>query len=87
MSGGYFDYHQYRIDDIAESIQNIIGRNGSDEKFSDEIISEFKTAANLLRRAAIYAHRIDYLISGDDDEASFRDRLLEDLSELEEQTK
>ena len=38
-----------------------------------------------LRKAAIYAQRIDWLLSGDDDEKSLKERLEEELKELEEQ--
>ena len=36
-----------------------------------------------MKTAAIYAQRIDWLLSGDDGEQSFKERLKEDLDELE----
>jgi hypothetical protein len=47
-----------------------------------EVIEEFKKGLLLLRQAQIYAHRIDWLISGDDGEESFLSRLKEDLEKL-----
>lgn len=110
MSGGSFDYNQYKIGQIADSIEKIVENNGqkiSDEqmkenmrwygmdwyerfpeelyhhKYPDEVIEKFKEAIVLLRKAEIYAQRVDWLISGDDGEQSFMRRLKEDLDELE----
>jgi len=51
-------------------------------KYSDEVIEKFKEGVELLRKAQIYAHRIDYLLSSDDGEESFLRRLEEDLKKL-----
>jgi hypothetical protein len=51
-------------------------------KYPDDIIEEFKTGVDILRKAHVYAQRIDWLISGDDGEESFRERLKEDLDKL-----
>jgi MoxR-like ATPase len=51
-------------------------------KYSDEVIEKMKEAVNVLRVAQIYAHRIDWLFSGDDGEESFLKRLDEDLEKL-----
>lgn len=92
MSGGYFDYAQYRISQIAEDIDTVIFNNGSSrlDEYGDrvscdlppDIIEEFKRAANAMRLAYIYAQRCDWLLSGDDGEDSFRARLRKDLAEL-----
>ena len=42
-----------------------------------------KEGIEILKKAQIYAHRIDWLLSGDDGEESFLKRLEEDLNELE----
>jgi len=91
MSGGAFDYEQYKISRIADQIEHEIYHNSSDELneygdkrgnfFSDETIVEFKHAVELLRRAEIYATRIDWLLSGDDGENTFHERLKRDLDE------
>jgi len=95
MSGGAFDYSQYRIEDIIERIQEEIENNKikpdwiSDEEweemnkqnYSSKTINEFKYGIKLLSKAQIYAQRIDWLISGDDSEDSFHERLKEDLEE------
>lgn len=51
--------------------------------WSEETIAHMKDAAKVLNRAAIYAKRLDYLLSGDDGEESFIRRLDDELAELE----
>ena len=82
MSGGHFNYAQYKIGDIADSIEQLIfdDSEDSDGRYTDETISEFRTALRLLRRAQIYAQRIDWLVSCDDGEDTFRKRLALDLA-------
>lgn len=98
MSGGYFDYRDGAIDDVARSIDRLVKiyndstpvtENSSwTEKFvsslTPETIQEFKNAVKLLRVASLYAHRIDYLMEGDDGEETFHKRLKKDLQMLEE---
>lgn len=54
-------------------------------EYTDETIQIFKDAVKLLRKAAIYANRIDWLLSGDDGEDNLKERLKKELKELEEQ--
>ena len=49
-------------------------------KYPDEVIEKFKEGLIILRQAAIYAQRIDWLVAGDDGEESFLERLKNDLS-------
>lgn len=51
-------------------------------KYPDEVIEQFKIAVQKLKEAQIYAHRIDWLLSGDDGEDSFLKRLQEDLNKI-----
>ena len=50
-------------------------------KYPDDIIAEFKNAIHYLKMAQIYTQRIDWMVSGDDGEDCFRQRLKEDLEE------
>lgn len=94
MSGGHFNYDQYRIDQIAEDIAQIIrnNKNGDVDEwgskkgyfFPDEVIEEFKKAVQILDTAYVYVQRIDYLLSGDDGEDSFHSRLKDELNFLKE---
>ena len=109
MSGGAFDYNQYRIRDISEEIDSIIRKQGkvipkserweSEEylrqhpeegyyyKYPDDILQSFKDGYKALRIAEIYAQRINWLLSDDDGEESFRERLKEELELLENELK
>ena len=51
-------------------------------KLRDEILEEFKNAYEILRKAEIYAQRIDWYLAGDDGEDSFLERLKSDLELL-----
>jgi len=97
MSGGHFDYKQHQITYIIEELEDIIDKNRKVREaptsswesefyydFPDDIIEEFKRGLRFLKIAKIYTQRIDWLISGDDGDDSFRRRLLEDLTELKE---
>lgn len=119
MSGGHFNYDQYKLEYIADSIQELIASNAAatsgssirgtsvnlllldefafvdnDESlnewgdrvghgYSAETIAEFEKAVKYLRLAFIYAQRVDWLVSGDDGEESFHERLKEELNRLE----
>lgn len=51
-------------------------------KYPDNVIEEFKNAVDLISRAQVYMHRVDWLLSGDDGDESFIKRLDEDLNKL-----
>lgn len=110
MSGGEFSHQQHYINYIAESIQEIIDRNGKPKtaeelkeegwqgtywyekypeglchhKYNDDVIDRMKRGVLQLKMAYIYAQRIDWLLSGDDGEESFIERLKEDINKLGE---
>lgn len=108
MSGGAFNYDQYKIGYMVDQIEEIVVKNGVEKtpeelkdefwrdpdwyekypedkfhyQYPDEVIEKMKEGVEILKRAQIYAHRIDWLLSGDDGEESFLKRLEEDLNEL-----
>ncbi|MGN0144125.1 MAG: hypothetical protein ACI398_04030 [Clostridium sp.] len=113
MSGGHFDYNQWRISEIADQLEDYIYGHPIDEEdineyledrwldeetrayiiknkhtipnnysFNKDTIKEFKKGLSILRKAYIYAQRIDWLLSGDDGEESFHRRLKEELDNL-----
>lgn len=111
MSGGHFDYKDYIIGEIAETVEQEIRNNRKPYKWDEldywernqyskreyealetkplhsdwpsGVIDRMKDAVKVLRLAAIYAHRLDWLLSGDDGEESFAHRLDKELAELE----
>ena len=94
MSGGYFEYNQYKIYQIAEELEDVILKNGKERvrrqswedeyyyEYPPEVIAKFKEGLKFLKNAHIYAHRIDWLLSGDDNDESFLERLESDLKKL-----
>jgi hypothetical protein len=93
MSGGHFDYLQYRINDIADEVEHLIESNDDATPaqwgdpgargYTPQTIARFREGLRFLRMAAIYAQRIDWLVSGDDGEDSFHQRLAEELADFE----
>ena len=116
MSGGYFDYAQSRIDDIADRIEDYLYGHELDESdvqdlihdsFGDDdeateyaithrhtkpnrngyrfqTLQQMKRAVKSLRKAAVYAQRIDWLLSCGDSEESFMARLISDLKAVKQ---
>ena len=91
MSGGTFDYSQYRIIDIIETIQSHINRQGEkiDYEYGDEhqifepdVLKSLQDAIECLKKAYVYAQRIDRFLAGDDSDETFMWRLDKELNEL-----
>lgn len=105
MSGGAFDYNQYKIRQIWEDIQQELDKQGKEkskedlryydkeyfekypeEKFyadeNEQVKQIFKEGIDILKKAEIYAQRIDWYLSGDDGEDSLVSRLKSDLDAL-----
>lgn len=92
MSGGFYDYREFVITEIAETFEDAISKNNekpeywygdwNGQVYSDEVIEEFKKGYAILRLADAYAHRSDWLLSGDDDGEAFARRLKENLDDL-----
>lgn len=80
MSGGHFDYNQHVIHDIANQLERDILINNEDHRrYTKATINEMITTLCALRVCESCLERIDYLLSGDDSEATFRDRLAQDM--------
>lgn len=116
MSGGHFDYQQYKIEEIADSVEVYLNGHELDERdledyerdyekgwydedtikyirkhkrtipnhmeFGNDTLKELRKGLKILRKAYVYAQRIDWLISGDDGEETFLERLKKDLKEI-----
>ena len=92
MSGGFFNHSQYNLAQISTDIEDEIYYNDSEEVneyndkrgngFSEDTIQEFKLAVWYLKQAMVYTQRIDWLLSGDDGEETFHERLKKDLEKL-----
>ena len=105
MSGGAFDYNQYKIRQIWEDIQQELDKQGKElpkdelryytkdyldkypeERFEptyrEDVQEIFKEGIEILKKAEIYAQRIDWFLSSDDGEESLISRLKSDLEQL-----
>ena len=91
MSGGHFNYMQHNIEDIIGVIGRVIIHNEQPKLdewitvehpiYSDETIAKFREAITALKIAYVYAQRIDWLLSGDDGEEQFHQRLKKELND------
>jgi hypothetical protein len=105
MSGGHFQYINYRIVEILDELNGLIQKNGlkkTKEEIKDEqypidwmekypedeyhyeypeyVINEFKDATEIIVKAGIYIKQIDYLLSGDIGEETFKENLTKELN-------
>jgi hypothetical protein len=91
MSGGYFDYIQGSLDNTIDTLRDLIIDEEAGyptespcpylHEFSKETLAEFKKGLEYVKLAQIYLQRIDWLVSDDDGEDDFHQRLKEDLNE------
>lgn len=76
MSGGHFNYIQHDIDnaafEVAELKANLPGHS------DPQTVKRYAEASVILEKAAKMLQRIDWYESGDDGEASFNERWVED---------
>lgn len=82
MSGGAFDYKQSHIDGIADNIEyeilvelGLIQDGETPRDLKPETIMELIRAYGMLKDSYIWTKRIDWLLSGDDSERTFHERL------------
>lgn len=54
-------------------------------ELTDGTVEAMKEAYKQIRIAEIYATRVDWMMSGDDSEENFRERIKEDLAEFEKE--
>ncbi len=93
MSGDACDFKQYEIEWIVREIErlieviDLIELNCYGDKighgFNADTIKHFQDAVVCLKKAAVYAQHIDWLVSGDDGEKSFNQTLTEELNKID----
>lgn len=84
MSGGYFDYENYRLNDIADRLESLVALH--DEKrlpeyyanFSEKTYEIFRQTVIECRKLERTLHHIDYLLEGDHVEDTFLKRMNHD---------
>lgn len=79
MSGGHFDYNQYQISDIADQIERDLIRIGTKNDYGDifeipdDISDKMLETIALLRKCEKMVQAIDWYMSGDTGDDSFRE--------------
>lgn len=87
MSGGHFDYIQYQFQQVADSIDSEIDKNGKPAQyelqdfFPEDVIERFKLAAELSRVVGKLVHEVDYRISCDTGDDTFTKRFDDAVAE------
>ena len=87
MSGGYFEYQQYHIQDIIDKLEETKVKIKNDEEYYEydrklELLQEISNGLGYLNLATIYTQRLDWLFSGDDGEDNFFERLEEEFDKF-----
>jgi hypothetical protein len=89
MSGGTFGYSQYSIKDIYYTIEYHLEIQGKETEyggeypiFEPEVLKRLEDGIECLKKAYVYAQRIDRFLAGDDGEESFIERLKSDISKV-----
>ena len=83
MSGGHFDYKQMYLDEISESLDELVKNNNIPDdynycnNFSKETLKEFQEVSKLLKVLRKRISNIDLLVEGDDCEETFLEHLKE----------
>jgi hypothetical protein len=89
MSGGTFGYSQYSIKEIYEIIELHLELQGNETEYGGEypiyeqqVLKHLQDAIECLKKAYVYANRVDWFLAGDDGNENFIKRLNEELNEL-----
>ncbi|ADX88532.1 hypothetical protein TUST1-17_00160 [Vibrio phage ICP1_2006_A] len=78
MSGGYFDYNQYILQNIADDLRNLIDDTEKLEFVQDKeaLIKEVDKLVKMLDYSSKVLHHIDYFLSDDIGERSLCGNIL-----------
>ncbi len=87
MSGGHFDYDQFRLNDIADNLRITIAQCRTKKEYydhySDSFVRDMVDAYHKTRELEVILTRIDWVLSGDDGEDDYRERLEEEMTKIE----
>ena len=88
MSGGHYEYEQYKIDQVAYQMKKDIENNGETHDphnyvfdFTKETMEYMKKVSDIVALAGILTKHADWLYSGDDSEETFRENIEKALLE------
>ena len=92
MSRGHFDYEEYKLLVIIDELQWLIDTNNSTEvdaygyeigrNYGQDTLEHFSAAIDVLKLAYVLTKQIDYLVSGEDKEETFHERVSKEILAL-----
>jgi tRNA uridine 5-carbamoylmethylation protein Kti12 len=94
MSGGTFNYSQFRIEETADEVRQLAERYSKPDSneywprpaFAPETIALMRACADTLTLAGNMLHEVDYLFAGDTGEDTFRERMAKVMKNGESNT-
>jgi len=86
MSGGYFDYRNYYLNDIADRIRSDLAKMRLKlpyyDFYPDDFVALMSQIYEETRVLSAKLRRLDWVLSGDDDPEDYAPRLAQDLAKL-----
>ena len=88
MSGGYFDYKNYALNEIAHQLEHLIKSNNVEDEYgykrnyTDDTLKTFYSATLISKMLEIMLHEIDYLVCSDTSEEDFDSALTNKIIKL-----
>jgi len=77
MSGGYFDYIQYRLIQLEDEIKHLIDNGDPKEKFTDDVKDSIMDLLPKLKEVRKRIHHLDYYLEDDYGIETYLERLKE----------
>lgn len=80
MKGGYFDYKELVLSDIADQITDLVLKNNTPDEwgytndFSEKTLNRFRETVDVLLKAVSMVRRIDYLVRREEKEETFHEK-------------
>lgn len=67
MSGGTFDYLQYRISDAADTLHELAGKNAAEfpKEYNPKVVERLHLVATVVSLASELLHDADWFLAGD----------------------
>ena len=86
MSGGFWNYQNRCLNEMADELRTAIAKARTGVEYyghySEEFVAEMSKLHDEIRTLNAKMHRVDWVLSGDDGEGNFSERLNEDLAEI-----
>ena len=88
MSGGFFNYKQYELSTMISEIESVLQRQGTVDdggyqypSYPEDIVDRMKETICQMQKCENMLQRVDWFLSGDDGDDSFRRRWKEEVTD------